>query len=204
MEIQNGINDSMAKNDDVSQETKPNPDVKFDDNLDEGMANNQEKQESDMPNFDNIQDGSHFDNMAKDDDFKLDEVDNEDLEFFLSIYPEFKKVFTSQDDVKNFESVFNRVSCLYPEFKNKTQCQKVPFYALVAHYFVYQGFGSKVGILAQKGLVASSSVGDVSVSYQSSPYATKGNDSSYFLSLSPYGMEYLAWLQRQAGIVYVN
>lgn len=106
--------------------------------------------------------------------------------------------------VKNWESVFKRVTCLYPEFMDVKKCQKVPLYALVAHYFVYQGFASSIGILSQKGLVASSSVGDVSVSYQASPYAAKGNDFSYFLSLTPYGMEYLAWLQRQAGLLYVN
>lgn len=106
--------------------------------------------------------------------------------------------------VKNWESVFKRVTCLYPEFRDAKKCQKVPLYALVAHYFVYQGFASSIGILSQKGLIASSSVGDVSVSYQASPYAAKGNDFSYFLSLTPYGMEYLAWLQRQAGLLYVN
>lgn len=106
--------------------------------------------------------------------------------------------------VKNWESVFKRVTCLYPEFMDVKKCQKVPLYALVAHYFVYQGFASSIGILSQKGLIASSSVGDVSVSYQASPYAAKGNDFSYFLSLTPYGMEYLAWLQRQAGLSYVN
>lgn len=106
--------------------------------------------------------------------------------------------------VKNWESVFKRVTCLYSEFRDAKKCQKVPLYALVAHYFVYQGFASSIGILSQKGLIASSSVGDVSVSYQASPYAAKGNDFSYFLSLTPYGMEYLAWLQRQAGLLYVN
>lgn len=106
--------------------------------------------------------------------------------------------------VKNWESLFKRVTCLYPEFRDVKKCQKVPLYALVAHYFVYQGFASSIGILSQKGLVASSSVGDVSVSYQASPYAAKGNDFNYFLSLTPYGMEYLAWLQRQAGLSYVN
>lgn len=106
--------------------------------------------------------------------------------------------------VKNWESLFKRVTCLYPEFRDAKKCQKVPLYALVAHYFVYQGFASSIGILSQKGLIASSSVGDVSVSYQASPYAAKGNDFNYFLSLTPYGMEYLAWLQRQAGLSYVN
>lgn len=106
--------------------------------------------------------------------------------------------------VKNWESLFKRVTCLYPEFRDAKKCQKVPLYALVAHYFVYQGFASSIGILSQKGLIASSSVGDVSVSYQASPYAAKGNDFNYFLSLTPYGMEYLAWLQRRAGLLYVN
>ena len=140
------------------------------------------------------------------------------LKEFLGFYPEFKPLFVKVELVEKepelvevesvneimVKSVFKRVTCLYPEFRDVKKCQKVPLYALVAHYFVYQGFASSIGILSQKGLVASSSVGDVSVSYQASPYAAKGNDFSYFLSLTPYGMEYLAWLQRQAGLLYVN
>lgn len=133
------------------------------------------------------------------------EDNNDSQEHGEKLKPELVEVESVNEImVKNLESLFKRVTCLYPEFRDAKKCQKVPLYALVAHYFVYQGFASSIGILSQKGLVASSSVGDVSVSYQASPYAAKGNDFNYFLSLTPYGMEYLAWLQRQAGLLYVN
>ena len=115
------------------------------------------------------------------------EIDNDFLNGFLDVYPEFKPLFMKNPEtIANFDAIKSKVLCL------------------VAHYFVMGGFASSIGILAQKGLVASSSVGDVSVSYQSAPYSTKGNDFTYYLSLTPYGMEYLAWLQRQAGLTYVN
>lgn len=133
------------------------------------------------------------------------EIDNDFLNGFLGVYPEFKPLFMKNPEtIANFEAIKSKVLCLYPEFANVKECKRFPLYALVAHYFVMGGFASSIGILAQKGLVASSSVGDVSVSYQSAPYSTKGNDFTYFLSLTPYGMEYLAWLQRQAGLTYVN
>lgn len=127
------------------------------------------------------------------------------LNEFLKVYPEFKPLFIKDNEnVANFETTFLKVICLYQEFNNPCKCDKFPLFALVAHYFVMGGFASSIGILSQKGLVSSSSVGDVSVSYQASPYSTKGNDFTYFLSLTPYGMEYLAYLQRKAGVVYVN
>jgi hypothetical protein len=88
-----------------------------------------------------------------------------------------------------------------------TKCRELyPFLALTAHYFVVAGGGENIGIVSTQGsgLIASSSVGDVSVSYQSSPYATKGDDFTYFLASTKYGQEYLAWLARQTGLNYVN
>lgn len=129
----------------------------------------------------------------------------DELRQFLEVYQEFKKAITLQDDVDSFMIVFDKIKCLYPEFRNFTKCKTLfPFYMLVAHYSVMAGLGESIGILPQKGLTASSSVGDVSVSYQASPYSTKGDELTYFLSLTPYGIEYLAWLARQAGLRIVN
>lgn len=131
---------------------------------------------------------------------------NDILEKFLKIYPEFKAVLQTADEISLFESQVAKVQCIYSEFKDLTKCRDLyPFLALVAHYFVVAGGAEKIGIVSsQTGLVASSSVGDVSVSYQSSPYATKGDDFTYFLASTKYGQEYLAWLARQTGLNYVN
>ncbi len=134
-------------------------------------------------------------------------MDKEQIsEKFLRIYPEFKPVLETDEQKENFYAQIEKVECLYPEFKDLNACGcSLPFLALVAHYFVAGGFGAEIGITsAQQGVLASSSVGDISVSYQSSPYATKGDEFTYFLATTRYGQEYLAWLARQSGVRYVN
>ena len=122
---------------------------------------------------------------------------------FLSIYPEFAPVLQSEAQIQSFNAIVSKVSCLYPEFSDLEECcQSYPFFMLVAHYFVMGGFSASINITAQSGLVASSSVGDVSISYQSNPSAK--DEFSYFLSQTKYGQEYLAWLKRQSGLVIVN
>lgn len=123
----------------------------------------------------------------------------------LVIYPEFKDILKTQEQVDNFLAIIDQVRCLYPEFNDLKKCQnKYPFFMLIAHYAVMAGLTKSIGIYAQNGLVASSSIDGVSVSYQSSPYSTKGDELTYYLSLTPYGLQYLAWLARQAGLKIVN
>lgn len=127
------------------------------------------------------------------------------IEFLLTIYPEFKPILETQEQINNFIAIIDQVRCLYPEFKDLKKCQnKYPFLMLIAHYAVMAGLTKSIGIYAQNGLVASSSIDGVSVSYQSSPYSTKGDELTYYLSLTPYGLQYLAWLARQAGLKIVN
>jgi hypothetical protein len=129
------------------------------------------------------------------------------LEKFLKIYPEFKPVLQTDEQIALFDSTAAKIQCIFSEFKDLTKCRELyPFLALTAHYFVVAGGGESIGIVSTQGsgLIASSSVGDVSVSYQSSPYATKGDDFTYFLASTKYGQEYLAWLARQTGLNYVN
>lgn len=127
------------------------------------------------------------------------------IEALLVIYPEFKPVLETQEQIDNFIAIIDQVRCLYPEFMDLKKCQnKYPFLMLIAHYAVMAGLTKSIGIYAQNGLVASSSIDGVSVSYQSSPYSTKGDELTYYLSLTPYGLQYLAWLARQAGLKIVN
>lgn len=137
----------------------------------------------------------------------MDKVQLEQIyEKFIKIYPEFKPVLETDEQKELFYAQVEKVKCLYPEFKELDICNcSLPFLALVAHYFVAGGFSAEIGITsAQQGVLASSSVGDISVSYQSSPYATKGDEFTYFLATTRYGQEYLAWLARQSGLRYVN
>lgn len=131
------------------------------------------------------------------------------LNKFLRVYPEFKPALNTGDDKKDadmkerFIMLLHKISCLYPEFNDLEKCEnKFPYFMLVAHYALMSGLGDDLGLLAQNGLVASSSVGGVSVAYQTAPYGS--DEFNYWLSLTPYGKEYLAWMARQAGLTYVN
>lgn len=122
---------------------------------------------------------------------------------FLTLYPEFGVITNTDIGGENFNATCAKVQCVYSEFSDLSKCCELyPYLALVAHYFVDSGFAESIGILPNSaGLVANSSVGDVSVGYQSSPYS---DEFSYFLGKTKYGQEYLAWLKRQAGLLYVN
>lgn len=132
--------------------------------------------------------------------FEPDEL----LKSFLSVYPEFSGIITNEEEQSKVMSIVKQLKCLYPEFENLDTCVNLyPFFMLLAHYIVYLGYSKSLGIYAQNGLVASSSIDGVSVSYQSSPYS-RGDELTYFLGLTPYGMQYLAWLARRAGLRLVN
>lgn len=125
------------------------------------------------------------------------------LQNFLIIYPEFTEIFKDENSINRVLAIVEQLKCLYPEFSDLEKCyNKQPFFMLLAHYIVMSGLANEIGIFAQNGLVASSSIDGVSVSYQGSPYSS--DELTYFLSLTPYGMAYLAWLRRQAGLRIIN
>ena len=125
------------------------------------------------------------------------------LEDFLEVYPEFAPLYTTQKDIDRFMLLSEKIKCIYPRFKDAEKCSdKFPYFMLVAHYIVMNGEAKTIGILPSSGIKSSSSVGDVSVGFQATPYDK--DNFSYWLALSPYGREYLSWLQTQIGMTYVN
>ena len=137
-------------------------------------------------------------------DIKQDlELLTEPLASFVKFYPEFAEIFKDENVIDNALALVEQIKCLYPEFLDLDTCSnKQPFFMLLAHYLVMRGFTQEIGIFSQNGQVSSSSIDGVSVSYQSSPYSS--DELTYFLSLTPYGMAYLAWLRRQAGLRIIN
>lgn len=137
-------------------------------------------------------------------DIKQDlELLTEPLESFVKFYPEFREIFKDESVVDNALALVEQIKCLYSEFLDLDKCyDKQPFFMLLAHYLVMRGFTQEIGIFSQNGQVSSSSIDGVSVSYQNSPYSS--DELTYFLSLTPYGMAYLAWLRRQAGLRIIN
>ena len=131
---------------------------------------------------------------------------------FMLIYPEFAPLLNTGNAEKDAQNkafikvIFEKIRCLYPEFNELEKCkQSLPYLMLVAHYLTMSGRASDLGITGANGVIANSSVGDVSVGYQPAPYSGADTDEfRYWLSLSPYGKEYLAWLARQSGLLYVN
>ena len=127
----------------------------------------------------------------------------EPLASFVKFYPEFAEIFKDENVVDTALALVEQIKCLYPEFLDLDNCYaKQPFFMLLAHYLVMRGFTQEIGIFSQNGQVSSSSIDGVSVSYQNSPYSS--DELTYFLSLTPYGMAYLAWLRRQAGLRIIN
>lgn len=172
---------------------------------------NQEGEVAEPSQDENEQESEPSEDEPSQDDPQEPEPDfwEELLNKFLRVYPEFKPALNTGDEEKDadikerFIMLLHKISCLYPEFNDLERCEnKFPYFMLVAHYAVMSGLGDDLGLLAQNGLVASSSVGGVSVSYQSAPYGS--DEFNYWLSLTPYGKEYLAWMARQAGLTYVN
>ena len=137
-------------------------------------------------------------------DIKQDlELLTEPLASFVKFYPEFGEIFKDESVIDNALALTEQLKCLYPEFLDLDTCSnKQPFFMLLAHYLVMRGFTQEIGLFSQNGQVSSSSIDGVSVSYQSSPYSS--DELTYFLSLTPYGMAYLAWLRRQAGLRIIN
>lgn len=126
------------------------------------------------------------------------------LAFFLYVYPEFKPLFKDKESIEYFTMLSDKVISVY--FSNKplkSKADRYPLFMLIAHKLVMSGFSKSIGILSQDGAIASSSVGEVSVSFQATPYSN-GDEFTYNLSLTPYGREYLEWLARQAGLRIVN
>lgn len=131
------------------------------------------------------------------------------LKEFLNNFKEFKPLFKSKQDIKYFYNTLNKIKCFNREFDNlndnnidKFKHNINNFFLLIAHQLTMDGFAKNIGILPSDGLIASSSVGDVSISFQANPYGK--NEFSYWLSLTPYGRAYLACLARRTGILIVN
>lgn len=126
-----------------------------------------------------------------------------ELQALTKLFPELAPTMQTQEDIEKWGAVLKKVKCIYQEFSQpKTECEAYPLLVLVAHYGVINGLGNAVGITRADGVVASSSVGDVSVSFQTQPYGS--NEFTYFLGLTKYGLEFLAWLNRRSGLYYAN
>ena len=133
----------------------------------------------------------------------MDTNNNALIDLFFKTYKEFETI-----DREIILTQCIKVSCLYPKYYDLYQkplnndCNLYySYFMLVAHYLVVNGYASSIGINKSSGLVSSSSIDGVSVSYQTSPY---NNNYDYFFSQTPYGMEYLAYLSSITSCKLIN
>ena len=129
-------------------------------------------------------------------------IENPLYDLFLQTYAEFKSV--AFQDVVN---MFVKISCIYPKYKDLVQkndpnlCDTYPFFMLVAHYLCIEGKAEVAGFNRSGGVVSSSSIDSVSVSYVAPPLK---DNFQYFFSKTPYGQEYLAYINSNNVMLYVN
>ena len=132
------------------------------------------------------------------------------LQRLLKVYPEFKPLAETAEQIEQWEIYFHKAKCLIPKFAKVTdddiKCElALPLFMVVAHYFVMDGQAESIGLTATGGSISSSSVGDVSVSFNTPPYSnTASPNFDYWWSATKYGQEYLAWLDTQSGIWWVK
>ena len=121
---------------------------------------------------------------------------------FIETYKEFKGIQSIE-----LINMFQKIGCIYPKYKDlvKTSdpnlCDTYPFFMLTAHYLCIEGKAEVVGINRSNGVVSSSSIDGVSVSYATPPYK---DNFHYFFSQTPYGQEYLAYINSNNVMLYVN
>ena len=129
-------------------------------------------------------------------------INNPLYELFISTYKEFADV-----EFAEVIKMFAKIACIYSKYKNLTQtntpalCDTYPFFMLVAHYLSIEGKAEVSGSFKGNGVVASSSIDGVSVSYAAPVYK---DNFQYFFTQTPYGQEYLAYLASNNSMMYVN
>lgn len=127
--------------------------------------------------------------------------DDDFYKLFLQTYPELKAV-----PYEIVCDMFLKITCIYPKYKDLEQTSEAippevyPFFMLVAHYLCIEGKAEAAGFNRSAGVVSSSSIDGVSVSYVSPPLK---DNFQYFFSKTPYGQEYLAYISTNNVMMYV-
>lgn len=132
------------------------------------------------------------------------------LQRLIKVYPEFEPLAQTEEQIEQWEIYFHKAKCLIPRFAKvtdeKIKCElAIPLFMVVAHLFVFDGLAESIGLTGGGGSINSTSVGDVSISFNQPPYSnTSSPNFDYYWSSTKYGQEYLAWLDTQSGIRWIN
>ena len=127
--------------------------------------------------------------------------DDDFYNLFLQTYSEFKAV-----PYEIVCDMFLKITSIYPKYKDLEKTSEAippevyPFFMLVAHYLCIEGKAEVAGFNRSAGVVSSSSIDGVSVSYVAPPLK---DSFQYFFSKTPYGQEYLAYISTNNVMMYV-
>lgn len=117
------------------------------------------------------------------------------IEDFTKVFPEFRK---DPHDPDIFIPLIHRLACMYPDLSCVAEpCERHKFYLLLGHYYTLQGTP-----IDSINTISSSSVGDVSISYDST-HTSRLSPFFSWLNKSPYGRELIALLKSKPGIIVV-
>lgn len=136
---------------------------------------------------------------------------------FITTYPEFSPVGNDTSLVNRFYSLADKVRCV----NNQYQCicdahlhgcdLLYKYFALLAHYIVVSGVIPQDVIpglqspFSNAQRISSVSLGDASINFDNSALTSNlENPTKGWLSITTYGREYLAYLQKSTGFLYIN
>lgn len=139
---------------------------------------------------------------------------------FVRYYPEFQhlleaKATDAEPDITPLERMllFTQVkACQFPEYTCvDNDCDRQRFFLFMAHCIAtspdYRNNDPTQAIqhMSSAGVVSSASVGDVSISYDTSlQTAQGGNPLKHYLMQSQYGLMLLASLELSGGFLYIS
>lgn len=135
------------------------------------------------------------------------------MENFIIVYPEFKQLVENEGYRSAFYNLIAKIKCTTYRYNcisdyHLHECKMYQFFALTAHYVVVSNLlPSQTGALpGDGGIVSSASLGNASVSYDTSIDSKMIGSSAYkrFLYTTPYGKEYVAMLERNTGLLTIN
>lgn len=146
-----------------------------------------------------------------------EELKNRLLRRFVSIYPEFTSLLDPDNNSK-FYLIVDKVNYFFTKYKCMSDAHihkglEFMYFLLLGHFLTLEGVvpgllpTTGAGALGAPGdLVSSASVGDVSISFDTSVHTQAYSRSAFkhYLGRTKFGREYLALLDYTTGLLCVN
>lgn len=140
------------------------------------------------------------------------------LRAFVKVYPEFSLILDDENLIARFYTIVDKVKYFFTKYECMSDAHihkgcEYMFYLLLAHFAFLEGMAptpedaaAVAGLAGAGDLVSSASVGDVSISFDTSTQAAPYSQSAFkqYLAKTKWGREYLALLDYTVGVHLVN